>query len=69
MAAIGFAMLLKIMLKKQYVAFFIVGFILVTYMNMPVIAVALIGIAIALYDYFKASTGDGSVRGVPKRGI
>jgi len=69
MAAIGFAMLLKIMLKKQYVAFLIVGFILVTYMNMPVIAVALVGIAIALYDYFKATTGDGSVRGVPKRGI
>ncbi|MGG2092539.1 PTS N-acetylgalactosamine transporter subunit IIC [Bacillus sp. S13(2024)] len=69
MAAIGFAMLLKIMLKKQYVAFLIVGFILVTYMNMPVIAVALIGIAIALYDYFKANSGDGSVKGVAKRGI
>lgn len=69
MAAIGFAMLLKIMLKKQYVAFMIVGFILVTYMNMPVIAVALVGIAIALYDYFKENSGDGSVRGVAKRGI
>ncbi|WP_369900827.1 PTS N-acetylgalactosamine transporter subunit IIC [Bacillus manliponensis] len=69
MAAIGFAMLLKIMLKKQYVAFLIVGFILVTYMKMPVIAVALIGIAIALYDYFKSNSGDGSVKGVAKRGI
>ncbi|ETT74444.1 PTS N-acetylgalactosamine transporter subunit IIC [Bacillus mycoides] len=69
MAAIGFAMLLKIMLKKQYVAFLIVGFILVTYMKMPVIAVALIGIAIALYDYFKVNSGDGSVRGGAKRGI
>lgn len=69
MAAIGFAMLLKIMLKKQYVAFLIVGFILVTYMKMPVIAVALIGVAIALYDYFKSNSGDGSVKGVAKRGI
>ncbi|MEH7535549.1 PTS N-acetylgalactosamine transporter subunit IIC [Bacillus toyonensis] len=69
MAAIGFAMLLKIMLKKQYVAFLIVGFILVTYMKMPVIAVALIGISIALYDYFKVNSGDGSVRGGTKRGI
>ncbi|WP_144572358.1 PTS N-acetylgalactosamine transporter subunit IIC [Bacillus paramycoides] len=69
MAAIGFAMLLKIMLKKQYVAFLIVGFILVTYMKMPVIAVALIGVAIALYDYFKTNSGDGSVKGVVKRGI
>ncbi|PLR75230.1 PTS N-acetylgalactosamine transporter subunit IIC [Bacillus sp. V3-13] len=70
MAAIGFAMLLKIMLKKQYVAFFIIGFILVTYMNLPIIAVALVGMAIALYDYYKSNTGDGSVaRGVPRRGI
>lgn len=69
MAAIGFAMLLKIMLKKQYVAFLIVGFILVTYMKMPVIAVALIGVAIALYDYFKTNSGDGPVKGVVKRGI
>ncbi|MEY8351375.1 PTS N-acetylgalactosamine transporter subunit IIC [Bacillus cereus] len=69
MAAIGFAMLLKIMLKKQYVAFLILGFILVTYMKMPVIAVALIGVAIALYDYFKTNSGDGSVKGVAKRGI
>ncbi|MCP1124650.1 PTS N-acetylgalactosamine transporter subunit IIC [Bacillus sp. 3103sda1] len=69
MAAIGFAMLLKIMLKKQYVAFLIVGFILVTYMKLPVIAVALIGVAIALYDYFKANSGNGSVMGGAKRGI
>lgn len=69
MAAIGFAMLLKIMLKKQYVAFFIVGFILVTYMKMPVMAVALIGVAIALYDFFRANSGNGPARGVSKRGI
>jgi len=52
MPAIGFAMLLKIMLKKEYVAFMILGFILVTYMNLPILAVALIGLSIALYDYY-----------------
>lgn len=70
MAAIGFAMLLKIMLKKQYIAFFIVGFILVTYLQMPIIAVALIALAIALYDFYKTSGGDGAaVRGARGRGI
>lgn len=70
MAAIGFAMLLKIMLKKQYVAFFIVGFILVTYLQLPIIAVALIALAIALYDFYKTSGSDGAaVRGAKGRGI
>jgi PTS system N-acetylgalactosamine-specific IIC component len=54
MPAIGFAMLLKIMLKKEYVAFMILGFILVTYLNLPILAVALIGLSIALYDYYLA---------------
>ena len=70
MAAIGFAMLLKIMLKKQYIAYFIVGFILVTYLQMPIIAVALIGLAIALYDFYKTSGGQGAaMRGARGRGI
>lgn len=70
MAAIGFAMLLKIMLKKQYIAYFIVGFILVTYLQMPIIAVALIGLAIAMYDFHKTSGGQGAaMRGARGRGI
>lgn len=51
MPAIGFAMLLKIMLKKEYVAFLIGGFVLVTYFNVPILGLALIGLCIALYDY------------------
>lgn len=51
MPAIGFAMLLKIMMKKDYIMFFIVGFILVAYLNLTTLAIALIGLAIALYDY------------------
>lgn len=52
MPAIGFAILLKIMLKKEYTAFLIVGFIAVTFMNLSILAVALLGTAIALYDYY-----------------
>lgn len=53
MPAIGFAMLLKIMMKIEYVMFFIVGFILAAYMNLPILAIALIGLAIALYDFYQ----------------
>ena len=52
--AIGFAMLLKIMLKKEYVMFMIVGFVLAAYLNMPILAIALIGLSIALYDFYKS---------------
>lgn len=52
MPAIGFAILLKIMLKKEYVAFLLVGFILVTYLKLSILAVAILGAAIALYDFF-----------------
>jgi len=62
MPAIGFAMLLKIMLKKEYVAFLILGFLLVTYGQLPILALALVGLCIALYDYFATSgkVGKGS---------
>lgn len=52
MPAIGFAILIKIMLKKEYVAFLIGGFVLVAYFNVPILGLALIGLAIAMYDYF-----------------
>ncbi|MFD1449035.1 PTS N-acetylgalactosamine transporter subunit IIC [Oceanobacillus profundus] len=50
MPAIGFAMLLKIMMKTEYIMFFIIGFVLAAYLNLPILAIALIGLAIALYD-------------------
>ena len=52
MPAIGFAMILNIMFKKNYIIFFVLGFILATYLNLPVIGIAAIGFIIALYDYF-----------------
>lgn len=61
MPAIGFAMLLKIMLKKEYVAFLIGGFVLVTWFNISVIGLALIGLAIAMYDYFASESRGAQV--------
>ena len=56
MPAIGFAMLLRIMYKKQYIAFLIIGFVLVAYFNLPILSLALIGLAIAMYDYYLKSS-------------
>lgn len=52
MPAIGFGILLNIMLKKQYVAYFILGFLLAAYLQQPLLAVALIGLVFALIEYF-----------------
>lgn len=59
MPAIGFAMLLKIMLKVEYVMFFILGFILAAYLQMPILAIALLGLAIALYDFYQNKNKQG----------
>src|SRR5699024_4615085 len=53
MPAVGFAMLLRIMMKTEYIMFFIVGFVLAAYLEMPILAISLIGLAIALYDYYQ----------------
>ena len=53
MPALGFAMLLKMMLKeKRFLPFYIVGFVLATYLGLPIIAVALLAVAVAAVDYF-----------------
>lgn len=63
MPAIGFAMLLKIMYKKEYMAFLIIGFVLVAYFELPILGVALLGLAISLYDYYaNKAKGKGSHR-------
>lgn len=53
MPAIGFALLLKIMLKKQYVPFLLVCFVLVTYFDLTLLGTAILGLAIALYDFYR----------------
>ena len=65
MPAIGFAMLLKIMLKREYAMFMILGFVLAAYLKMPILAIALIGVVIALYDYY---INKDKIEGMPQRG-
>ncbi len=63
MPAIGFAMLLRIMMKVEYIMFFIVGFILAAYLELPILAIALIGLAIALYDFYQNKNKNGPAGG------
>ncbi|MGL5020711.1 MAG: PTS N-acetylgalactosamine transporter subunit IIC [Mycoplasmatales bacterium] len=53
MPAIGFAMLIKIMFKKEFAIYLVLGFILATYLKLPILAVAAIAICIAVYDYLQ----------------
>ena len=49
--AVGLAMLLTMMMKKNMWMFLILGFVLSAYMGLPTLAVALIGAVVAgLYD-------------------
>ena len=52
MPAIGFGILLNIMLRKEYVAYYILGFVLAAYLQQPLLAIALIGVVFALIEYF-----------------
>lgn len=54
--AIGFAMILNIMVKKEYTAFVVLGFVCVAYGNLPVIGIALAAAVVALYDYNNKSS-------------
>jgi PTS system mannose-specific IIC component len=52
--ALGFAMLLTILPVQKYPAFLIVGFVLFAYLNIPLVGIALLGLAIALiFQYVK----------------
>lgn len=51
--AVGFAMLLRVMLKAKYVPYLIAGFLMATFCAMPnLLPVALLGAVFALLDFF-----------------
>ncbi len=65
--AIGFAMIMSVMLKKELIPFAIMGYILASYLKMPVMGIALVAAAFAI-KYFNdasknqpvaAATGNG----------
>lgn len=53
--AVGFGMLLRVMMKAKYIPYLIAGFIMATFIEMQnLLPVALLGAAFAAYDYFNA---------------
>lgn len=69
MPAVGFAMLLNIMLKKDYVPFLVVGFVLAAYLKLDLLAITLLAVAIALYDYFSKNTASPSTATVQNNNV
>lgn len=52
--AVGFALLLRVILKKDFIAYLIIGLIFTAFVKTPnLLPVALLGVAFALYGYFK----------------
>lgn len=53
MPALGFSMLLKMMLKeKRFMPFYAIGFVAATFLKLPIIAIALLAVSIAVIDYY-----------------
>jgi PTS system mannose-specific IIC component len=48
-SAVGFAMLLRMLLQKNSWAFLLIGYVMNAYLNVPILGVALLGIAIAYF--------------------
>ncbi len=56
--ALGIGLLLNMIIKdKSFIGLFIVGFVLATYLKLPIIAIAIIGSVIAVFYYKIASAG------------
>lgn len=53
MPAIGFAVLMKIMMKNIYIPYFIIGFVGAAWLELPVLAIAASALAFALIDYMR----------------
>ncbi|MFD3445941.1 PTS mannose/fructose/sorbose/N-acetylgalactosamine transporter subunit IIC [Microbacteriaceae bacterium 4G12] len=52
--AIGFAMILNVMVKKEYAAYLILGYVSIAYLKLPVMGVALIGAVFAINEFIRS---------------
>ncbi len=55
MPAIGFAVLMKIMMKNIYIPYFILGFVAAAWLELPILAIAAAVTAMAIIDYMRKS--------------
>lgn len=59
--AMGFAMLLRMVISKRLIPYFILGFVLIAYANIPVLGVAIIAVIIVLIKFGFLDGGQGSM--------
>lgn len=65
--AVGFGMLLKVMLKPQYVPYLIAGFVFACFMKFSnLLPVALIGAALGIYEYYNSRDKALAAQQTPK---
>ena len=67
--AIGFAMIMSVMLKKEFIPFALLGYICAAYLGLPIIGIALVGAVFAIKHYNEsekvaASVASGEVQEV-----
>lgn len=55
--AVGFAMILNVMAKKELIPFVLLGYVLVSYLGLGTMAVAITGTAVALIVFFNQGKG------------
>ncbi len=55
MPAIGFAVLMKIMMKNVYIPYFILGFVAAAWLELPILAIAAAVTAMAIIDFMRKS--------------
>ncbi|MEG0678444.1 MAG: PTS sugar transporter subunit IIC [Carnobacterium sp.] len=69
--AIGFAMILNVMVKKEFIPAILLGYIGISYLGMPVIGLAFAGAILALNNYYngRSSNDDNSHEEVIEDGI
>ena len=54
--AIGFAMILNVMMKKEYIPFVMLGYVLFAYLNLSTMAVTIVATCVALIIFFNSGT-------------
>ena len=58
--AIGFAMILNVMAKKELIPFVLLGYCAIAYFKLPIIGVAILGTTVALLVHFYTGKGNKS---------
>ncbi|MDH2925137.1 PTS system N-acetylgalactosamine-specific EIIC component (Man family) [Nicoletella semolina] len=62
MPAIGFAVLMKIMMKNAYIPYFILGFVAAAWLALPILAIAATATAMAIIDYMRKGAESTEVK-------